>query len=529
MERFVCKASEVEENDVKQFELADGEGKVLLVKEDGKVYALGTKCSHYGAPLSKGVLYKGRLRCPWHGACYNVATGDIEDFPGNGSIPSYEVITKEDAIWIKGKKADLLKNLRSKEQCGKDEADSRTFVVIGGGAAGFQCAETLREEGFKGRLVMITAEDVSPYDRTKLSKAPGESAEKLALREPKHYEQIDLEIVKGKVVTRLEPKNRSIMCSDGTSFTYDKVFCGTGVYPRRFYLPGADLKNIFYVRTHHDANNIANLAKDKNVVLVGTSFISMEIAAYLAGKAASVSVIGRSNVPFKQVFGQEMGARIKELYESKGVVFHLKTHVKKFLGKDGQLEEVVIPGQVLKAELCVIGIGTEANVSYLDTAGMNYSFYNNVVVNDRMETAVTDIYAGGDLVAFPLSTYDNKLVNIGHWQVAQIHGRIAGRSMMGIEDKLHTVPYFFASFFGKNLRVAGFTDRFDDILVTGDVAEFKVVAYYFKDDKVVSVVTVGNDPVASMFAALLSDGRSLRKAEIKKDPNAWINGLHDNK
>ncbi|RWS26139.1 apoptosis-inducing factor 3-like isoform X4 [Leptotrombidium deliense] len=522
----VSATSDVNDNELKEFAVEDG--KVVIAKQNGVFHALGSKCSHYGAPLEKGVLYNGYLRCPWHAACFNISTGDIEDFPAFDSIPCYEVLVKNDDIWIKAKLSELKQNKRRKTLCKRDITDSRCFVIVGAGAAGFQCCETLRQEGFTGRIVLLTAEDVPPYDRTKLSKALSSDAKSLSIRSEEYFTEASIELHLNKTVSRLDQTAKKVVCSDNTEFIYDKIFLATGVSPRRYYLPGSDLKNIFYLRTYKDANGIAQIATDKNVVIVGTSFIvincaitlydeGMEVAAYLCGKAKSVSVIGRSNVPFKQILGQELGARIKELYESKGVIFHLKTHVKKFVGSAGSVEEVVIPGSVLPADVVVVGIGTEPNVSYLDNSGVSYAFYNNIVVNEKLETAIADVYAGGDIAAFPLSTHDNKLVAIGHWQIAQIHGKTAALSMLGLPAKCHTVPFFWSMMFGKGLRFAGFTDRLDDVFIAGNLSELNFVAYYFKDDKVVSVATMGNDPVASLFAAVLRDGHEIRKEEILYD------------
>jgi apoptosis-inducing factor 3 len=166
VEGIVCQESDIGENEMKNFSL--GDSKVLIVKQNGKISALGTKCSHYGALLSTGALGNGRIRCPWHGACFNLGTGDIEDYPGQDSIPCYQVKIERGQVKVRAKKSELQSNKRTKVMTLRDAKDERTFVVVGGGPSGAICTETMRQNGFAGRIVFICKEPVLPYDRTKV-------------------------------------------------------------------------------------------------------------------------------------------------------------------------------------------------------------------------------------------------------------------------------------------------------------------------------------------------------------------------
>lgn len=183
---------------MKEVEIADG--KALLVRSKDKVYAVGTKCTHYGAPLKTGAICNGRIRCPWHGACFSLTTGDIEDYPGIDPIHSFPVSVKGDEVSITVTKAALTNTKRSVKMASYSAEDKRVFVIVGGGPAGAICAETLRKEGFTGKIVLISKEKLLPYDRPKLSKALSIAADKIVLRPAEFYAQNNIEMVLGKEV-----------------------------------------------------------------------------------------------------------------------------------------------------------------------------------------------------------------------------------------------------------------------------------------------------------------------------------------
>lgn len=256
----------------KEFDIGDNT-KVLLIKQNDTFSALSPKCSHYGAPLVNGVVSNGKISCPWHAATFCLATGDIEDFPGCDSLFKYEVKTKGSDVLIRAKRADLTKKFRTKPLSSQCQKNVLTFVIVGGGPSGLQCADTLRQEGFTGRVVMVSEEDTVPYDRTKLSKAMNTKVDEIFIRSKEYLSAANIEIMLSKKVTKLDPKSKSIELNDGSKVQFDRIFVGTGVRPMKLEVQGKELKNICYLRSHSDANYIANTGIDKNVVIVGTSFI----------------------------------------------------------------------------------------------------------------------------------------------------------------------------------------------------------------------------------------------------------------
>lgn len=206
--------------------------------------------------LSTGALGDGRIRCPWHGACFNLATGDIEDFPGQDSIPCYQVKVEQGQVKVRAKKSDLEANSRTRIMAKRDEKDERTFVVIGGGPSGAICAETIRQNGFTGRVVMICKEPVLPYDRIKVSKAMDSPVDKILLRTQKFYDDNHIETMLGVAASDLNPTSKEISLDNGYKIKYDKVYVATGSAPRKAPVPGADLTNVVTLRNIEDSQHV---------------------------------------------------------------------------------------------------------------------------------------------------------------------------------------------------------------------------------------------------------------------------------
>ncbi|CAB1321592.1 unnamed protein product [Coregonus sp. 'balchen'] len=389
VEASVCHVKDMENGQMREVDL--GSGRALLIKEHGEFSAIGHKCPHYGAPLVKGVLSKGHVRCPWHGACFNIATGDIEDFPGLDSLPTFQVRIEKDKVIIRANKQSQ-KRSKAMARCSAVINSSTGFsyiLIVGSGPAGLVCAETLRQEGFTDRIVMCTMDKYPPYDRPKLSK-------------PMNYK-------------------------------------------------GQDVRNVFHLRTPEDANSVARLANNKNAVIVGTSFVGMEVAAALTDKAHSVSIIGIEAVPFRKALGEKVGKAIMKLFETNRVKFYMLNEVSEMVGHHGQLKEVVLKsGKVLRADVCVIGTG-----------------------------------------------------------------RVAALGMMGRPTEIKTVPYFWSAMFGKSLRYAGYGEGFDDVVIQGDVDELKFVAFYTRSEEVVAVASMNYDPIVSRVAEVLGSGKTIRKRDVE--------------
>ncbi|KAF7661951.1 hypothetical protein LDENG_00248890 [Lucifuga dentata] len=525
VEASVCHVKDLENGQMREVDL--GSGRALLIKEHGEFSAMGHKCPHYGAPLVKGVLSKGHVRCPWHGACFNIATGDIEDFPGLDSLPTFQVRVEKDKVIIRANKQALQSQKRSKPmvRCSAVINSSTGFshvLIIGSGPAGLVCAETLRQEGFTDRIVMCTMDRHPPYDRPKLSKSLESTAEQLRLRSLDFLQNHDIELFTEKEAVAVDVKTRSVTFEDGLRMEYRKLFIATGSSPKPMNYNGKDVKNVFHLRTPEDANSIASLANNKNAVIVGTSFVGMEVAAALTDKAHSVSVIGIESVPFKKALGEKVGKVIMKLYEANRVKFYMLNEVSEMIGHHGQLKEVVLKsGKVLRADVCVIGAGSVPATGFLKQSGIHMDSKGFLPVNKMMQTNVDGVFAGGDIVSFPFLPR-NKKVNIPHWQMAHIHGRVAALSMMGRATEIKTVPYFWSAMFGKTIRYAGYGDGFDDVIIQGDLDELRFVAFYTRSEEVVAVASMNYDPIVSRVAEVLGSGKTIRKRDVETGDISWL-------
>lgn len=304
---------------------------------------------------------------------------------------------------------------------------------------------------------------------------------------------------------------------------YDYLVLASGGQPRELDLPGHDLGNIHYLRTPADANTIASIATGKNVTIVGSSFIGTEVAAFLSDKAASVTLICRTQYPLERSLGPEIGKFILTLHESKGVKIISNANVLKLTGKEDESSAVGFvhleaQEEPIVTDMVIVGVGVVPSTTYAKKSLIDLDQAGNIVVDEFMQsTSNEEIFAAGDIANFPLklsSVAQN--VTIGHWQIAQNHGRIVGLNVGLPKDKMtsvETVPFFWTVQYGKSIRYAGYAHEYDDILYDGEVAEGLFVAYFCNNHDVKAVATLGRDPVAAQFANFLLEGRTLHKSE----------------
>ncbi|XP_052214021.1 apoptosis-inducing factor 3-like isoform X3 [Dreissena polymorpha] len=521
VEAVVCNVNDLKSGEMKEVDVG-GVGTALLVREGDIFYAIGPKCSHYGAPLSKGVLCNGRVRCPWHGACFNVKNGDIEEFPGLDSVPSYKVEVTEGKVKVRADKLSLTNVKRQRAMC-KASPGNKSVLIIGGGPASVMCAETLRQEGFQGEITIVTREKYLPYDRIKLSKAMDIKPDAIALRTADYYKNHDISVKLGTEVTHVSTSEKLVKCADGSSAKYDKLVIATGGQPRVLPTPGVDLENVYSLRTPDDANSIAAAAKGKHVVIIGSSFIGMEVAAYLADKAASLSVVDIVKVPFQLTLGDKVGSVLQKMHEENGVKFHFEAGIKEFIGEAGKLKEAVLTtGVRLPADLAILGVGVVPATSFLKDSGIKMTDRGFVPVDETMATSVADVYAAGDIVEFPLFSAGDRNVNVQHWQMAHAHGRTAALSILGRPTPIRSVPFFWTVMYGKSVRYTGYGPGYDDVIVHGDLEDYKFAAFYTKGNDVVAAASLNFDPLVSQVAEMFQAGKTISKDEIKKDPKSWL-------
>jgi len=513
IEAAVAKVGELKDGEMREVTLAEGK-KALLVNDHGKLLACGHKCTHYGASLKNGSYSNGRVRCPLHGACFNVGTGDIEDFPGMDSIHTFEVRIEDQDVIVRAPARALESDgwKRTPKMVSASPSDDRIFVIVGGGAAGATCAETLRQEGFQGKILMICKENYLPYDRPKLSKTMTVDPLQIALRTADFYKTHNIDVVLGKAVAEFNADTHSLTLEDGTSLNFHAAFVAPGGTPRTLPVPGMDLKNIYCLRDPQDANFINSNVEGKNVVIVGSSFIGMEVASSIVKKAKSVIVIGMENVPFERVLGERIGLSLQRLHEKNGVVFRLKKIVKEFRGVDGQVRSVLLDsGELLDADICILGAGIVPSTKFVK--GVKFERDGSIVCDQYLKAA-EGVWAGGDICRFPFFL-NNELIRIEHWGMAQYHGKLAAKNMVGKQVPAQSIPFFWTVLYGKSIRYCGHALSYDEILFDGNVEELSFLGLYCKHGEVVAAVSLGRDPIVSAIAELMHHKKMPKSTELK--------------
>uniref|UniRef100_A0A8C7YHZ2 Apoptosis inducing factor mitochondria associated 4 n=1 Tax=Oryzias sinensis TaxID=183150 RepID=A0A8C7YHZ2_9TELE len=492
--------------------------KVLVVRTQGQYFAVGGRCSHYNAPLIKGALVGERVRCPFHGACFNVRTGDIEDYPGLDSLPTYKVKQHANTAFIIKL---CLKFTDLKEIC-FCSFKVRSFVifVIFLGPASLVCAETLRQNCYQGRIIMVTKDSLPPYDKTKLSKVMNVESSSILLRPAEFYQQYGIEVWTNKEVVSVNPGDKLVKMNDGALQHYDQLLISTGSRP--LSCPGSDLKGVHLLQSYDDAKEIHSSGTKQKAVVIGASFIGVEVAAYLSDKAAGVALVGPTQYPFEKSLGPEIGRICMEMLEERNVKFYMNSKVTEIRGENGKVKEVVLNnGTVLEADVVLAGIGVIPNSGFL--AGTEIAVDSNkaVIVDKFMRTNTPDIFAAGDVTSFPLTIRGGEQVNIGHWQMSQAHGKIAGLNMMKKPTPIESVPFFWTSFLGKSIRYTGcafhgtLLFRYTEIIFKGKVEERKFLAFYIKKDVVVAASSLMFDPAVAQVAELMSKGNVITKAQAQ--------------
>lgn len=400
----------------------------------------------------------------------------------------------------------------------KDAKDNRVFALLGGGPASLAAAETLRQEGFGGRIVMICKEHHLPYDRVQLSKALDKTAEKLLLRPADFYEKWGIEVLLGATVTQLDVKNSTVVYSEdnapGQKLTFDKVLVATGGSPRKLFIPGSELSGIHTLRTPEDATAILSKAKKgQKMVIVGGSFIGMEVASSLHKLGCDVSVVAMETVPFERVLGKKVGASFARLLQNQGVEWLGSSQVRLFRG-NGNVNGVELEdGEVLAADCVVVGAGVLPNTRFLE--GIPLDKNGAIIVGPLLHSeAAPNVFAAGDVCAYP-SVRTGTRVRIEHWDVATQQGRVAAKNMLGQYAPFTTTPFFWSGLFGQNLRFVGHAPEIlDRVIIEGDASGLSFVSYYTEDDEIRAVATMNQDPVAVACAELMRRGKMPRASEV---------------
>ncbi|KAL9088025.1 MAG: hypothetical protein Q9165_006366 [Trypethelium subeluteriae] len=505
------------------------EGKVLLVKLKDEVHALSPKCTHYGAPLKLGVVTgEGRLTCAWHGACFNVATGDVEDAPALDPLAKFEIIQKNGGVYIKGDKEGITSSRRSLNLRCQAQGQEKV-LVIGGGSGTVGAIEGLRAGGYTGHITVISKEGYRPYDRTKLSKALLADISKVAWRSPDFYKDASIDIFEDEV-TKVDFSGKKVSVKSGKTYDYTKLVIASGGTPKSLPLPGlklGELKNVFLLRSVPDVQGIVDAVGDngKKIVVIGSSFIGMEVANALVQKKNDVTVIGMEKQPMDRIMGEKVGKIFRGLIEKSGVKFHMEASVDKATPSKSDPSKVgavhLKDGTTLEAEIVIEGVGVGPATEFLKDSEIQLEKDGSVRVDESFAVpGHKDVFAIGDIATHPYHgpNGNGAPVRIEHWNVAQNQGRSVANSIArpNAARPKPFIPIFWSAL-GSQLRYCGHTvGGYDDVILSGEPEKPSWVAYYTKGETVVAVASMMKDPYMAQAAELMRRGKMPSKSEIAK-------------
>ena len=517
----VARTSEFTDGEMKQVSV---EGKeILLARVNGKFYAVGATCTHYGAPLVDGVLNGERLVCPWHHACFNITSGDLREPPAFDALPRYDVKIENEHVVVRipvdasdRRTPSMAKRAMTKRAMTKrDGKDERLFVIAGGGAAGYTAAQTLREDGFTGRVVLITREDQLPYDRPNLSKEylQGNAEPSwLPLRSEDFFAEHDIELIRSAEIKRIDAAKKTIELADGETLVCNALLVATGGQPRHLPFQSAAQQNVFLLRSYADADALIAAAETgKRVVVIGASFIGMEVASSLRSRGCDVTVVAPDEVPFKKILGPEIGKLFQQLHEENGVTFKLGASVANFVGPEIVSQVVLENGESLATDLVVVGVGVKPATDFLEGVGLHRD--GGVIVDEYMRAA-DDVYAAGDIAYFPYPRTGERQ-RIEHWRTAMQQGRVAAHNMAGNAVAYDSVPFFWTRQFDVGLLYVGHAASWSEIIFQGSVAARDFLAFYLKDDQVLAVAGMNRDREMAAIEELMREDRMPSRTQLK--------------
>jgi NADPH-dependent 2,4-dienoyl-CoA reductase/sulfur reductase-like enzyme/nitrite reductase/ring-hydroxylating ferredoxin subunit len=456
---------------------------VLLSLIDGDVHAVGARCTHYGASLAKGLRVGDTVRCPWHHACFSLRTGEMLRTPALNPVPCFRVEHVGDVVYVREKLATVQKPPLS------GPGLPASVVIIGGGAAGNAAAEELRKQAYAGSITMISADDSVPYDRPNLSKdylAGNAPEDWIPLRAAKFYQEHRIDVKLATRVVSIDVGRRTLTLANGETLSYDALLLATGAEPVRMDVAGGNLPHVHYLRTLADSRALVlQAAKGKCAVVIGASFIGLEVTASLRTRGVEVQVVGRESQPMAKVLGPEVGDFIRKLHEKNGVKFHFGTAARSFDEKGVTLEN----GTRLDADLIVVGIGVRPVTTLAEQAGL--AIDRGIAVNEYLETSARAIYAAGDIARWP-DRLSGERIRVEHWVVAQRQGQTAARNILGRRERFDQVPFFWTQQYEFSVSYMGHAAKWDKIDIDGDIADNCTITYR-RGDKTLAVATVNRD------------------------------------
>lgn len=399
-------------------------------------------------------------------------------------------------------------------------AGKETYVIVGANLCGGRAAETLRQEGFDGRLVLVGAERERPYERPPLSKEylrGEEERVKIFLRPPEFYEEQEIELRLGVRAQRLDVKQRTVELEGGERLAYDKLLIATGGRVRRLEVPGADMEGVYYLRTVEDSERIAaELQPGRRAVVVGAGFIGSEVAASARVKGLEVTVLEAAKTPLLKALGLEMGGIYAEIHREQGIDLRLECRLDRLEGSRRVECVVMADGEKVECDFVVVGVGIDPETALVEGSGIATN--DGIVVDECCRSNVEGVFAAGDVARF-FNPLLGERIRVEHWANAGNQGAAAAKCMLGREEPYAEVPWFWSDQYDINMQYAGHASAWDEVVLRGDVPGRKFSAFYLKDGRLRATMALNRPRDIAASRALIRagapvDAKQLRDEEV---------------
>ncbi|NJP99495.1 NAD(P)/FAD-dependent oxidoreductase [Streptomyces zingiberis] len=414
----------------------------------------------------------------------------------------------------------------------------QTFVIVGGGLAGAKAAETLRAEGFTGRVILVSDERDEPYERPPLSKGyliGKEERDGVFVHDPAWYARAEIELRLGQPAVRLDPAAKAVVLGDGTRCHYDKLLLATGAEPRRLDIPGTGLAGVHHLRRLAHAERLRGvltaLGRDNGHLLIaGAGWIGLEVAAAARGYGAEVTVVEPAPTPLYSVLGPEVGGLFADLHAERGVRFHFGARLTEITGQDGMvLAARTDDGEEHPAHDVLAAIGAAPRTALAESAGLELAAPESgggIAVDASLRTSDPDIFAAGDVAAATHPLFATRL-RVEHWANALHGGPAAARAMLGREVRHDRVPYFFSDQYGVSLEYSGYAPpgAYEQVVVRGDAARREFLAFWLAPDgRVLAGMDAGGVGATAVIQRLVRSGGPVDPAALA-DPSVDLDTL----
>jgi len=458
-----------------------GEDQVMLARSGSEWFAVRGLCTHYRGRLDRGLIVGDTVRCPLHHACFSLRTGEALRAPAFDPLPRWRVEIVDDKAFVREK-------LSGDPPVPKPAATPDSILIIGGGAAGSAAADMIRREGYEGPVTIVSADKDLPVDRPNLSKdyLAGEAEDDwMPIWSKENYAERNIEVVLGRRATSLDPKTRTVGFDDGSKRQYGALLIATGADPVQLPIPGSPKIPVLYLRSWADGRAIVEkLAGARRALVIGSSFIGLEVAASLRKRQIDVDVVSPDTLPLERVMGPDIGRFVQQTHESNGVRFHLGQTVASVDGRTIKLSG----GESFDADLVIVGVGVRPALALAEAAGLKID--KGIAVHEYLETSAPNVFAAGDNARWP-DPHSGKSIRVEHWVVAQRQGQTAARNMLGKRERFDAVPFFWSRHFDMSVQYIGHAEQWDKIAIDGSIAEKNCKVTYSQGGKTLAVATIG--------------------------------------